>query len=143
MSVRNPSVGIDVKDSDGQQIGGTTFAASASTNSKWYSLDNAKYVGVAIASGTITGTSTVMTVTPQVRFGGQADIYDLPIAVNDETAATITTWTTGSDDTNRIKYFENPLPVSGQKGQFRLNFEVSGTNPSVPVDQCVLWKVAR
>lgn len=137
-----PSVGWKIKNAAGAVLEDNQFDSSATTYSQWYSLDDAKYVGIALDCGTVTGTTPICTVSFETRFGGNAVTYILPDGANSVTCAAPTA--TFSTTTNSyIEYWENPLPSSGQKGQFRIKFVVSGTSPVFPWDQAILWKVSR
>lgn len=141
MSVKYPSVGFDVQDTSNAAFAGTTFTTAATTYSKWYNAGDCDYIGLAVAVGTVTGTSPGMTCSLEARLDENANIYPLPAVAGAAPAAAAlpSHSTTGN---NRMAFFPVQLPASGKVAQFRVAFTVAGTSPVFPLEQVVAYKVA-
>lgn len=146
-----PSKAAEINKDDGAALAGTSITAD--DYSEWMALDDCDFFGIALALGTVTGTSPTLDVKVECRFAGansgSPNVYVYPDAVNAETVTSEATnqallaQVTDEDDTNRVKYWRNILPSSGLNGQVRFFFDVGGTTPVFPVQEAILFKVER
>jgi len=132
-----------MKDSSSNAIAGQTF--NDTWNSKTYNVSQFEEVGISLLTGTVTGTSVTLDITPQCSYdGGTTWQTSWPVSVGekDGTAigeAAVDTMTEASDDYRAVAWFTNW--AVGPNARMRWAFTVGGSSEVIPIVDC--WFMGR